>query len=715
MNRYREMVLAVVVAALAVMAVPAAAQQPAGSATANASAMVQIFVSKGYLTPAEAAEIQKAPNQAEANERMLRVFLAKGMLTPEEYNEASGGGAAAAAATGSTGARAVNASDATGSSPAAEDGRMVWPSTANWPTSPITLGTDPSDGATADASVIPAIAPPRVLPIGVPRDPKGIIPDIRLGSGAMINLYGFIKATAISDTTNSGGAVVGSNDFPLPLLQGDTGPNSGGQFRIKARSTRFGANFFWPLSGPDIILTGKIEMDFEGDYTAVNNRNVSSSRSSQVSLRHAWMRMDARLGDVPWFAEFGQDWSLLGSSIVPDYIESTNNGVAFGSIYERQPQIKTGIQLHAGSLKIQPEFAITWASFADSNLNTSSTATVLGSLGVAATGQQEQTREGAILGSASGQPGVQGRVVFDFPLNKSWKGVPNAEIVFSGGHAEAREIVQLAAIPKTGVAGLTFATNNLIPGETAPPTCSGPAPASGFSIQCYYPTGFQQSIPQNIGTMGIQLPTPWFTLWGNYFRGGDMRFFFAGILNSAFADTSGGSILTIPGSTTLTTPTGTTSIAQNVYSLSGDPFIFVNPGGTTACIAGTAPLTSCRAEYAPYRPIRGQGGFVQLGIPLSRIFGANPEGRNAGWRLYMAYGMDSAFSRDVIRSGGNNLDRTDYVPVSLRYKINKWAEIVNEFTWYDTRTADSKTVDYRGIPAHVNHDLRNEFGTIFTF
>jgi len=223
------------------------------------------------------------------------------------------------------------------------------------------------------------------------------------------------------------------------------------------------------------------------------------------------------------------------------------------------------------------------------------------------------------------------------------------------------------------------------------------------------------NIPQNIGTVGVQLPTPWFTLWGNYFRGGDMRFFFAGILNSAFVDTSGGSSISIPGSTTLSTPTGTTSIPQNVYSLSGDPITFVNPGGTTACIAGTATAGSCKAQFAPYRPIRGQGGFVQVGIPLSRIFRANPDGRNAGWRLYFAYGIDSAFSRDVIRSGGNNLDRTDYVPISLRYKINKWAELVNEFTWYDTRTADSKTVDYRGIPAHVNHDLRNEFGTIFTF
>ena len=700
----------VLIAVLADLAVPAWAQQPGAQAPPNASEMVQIFVSKGYLTTEEAAEIQKAPNAAEANQRMLEVFLAKGMLTPEEYSRASGKATPAAATTGASGAHVMNAS-AAGSPPvAAVSAPAAAEKTkpAEWPTSPVMVGTDPSDGTSADATVIPAIAPPRVLPIGTPRNPKGIIPDIKLGSGAMINLYGFLKATAIYDTTNSGGAVVGSNDFPLPLLQGDTGPNNGSQFRIKARSTRVGANFFWPINGPDITLTGKIEFDFEGDYTAVNNRNISSSRSSQPSLRFAWMRMDAKWGELPVFVQFGQEWSLIGTSIVPDYIESTNNGVGFGSIYERQPQIRTGVQFHAGSLKIQPEFALVWASFADANLNNSSTASVLGSAGVVPTGQQEQTREGAILGAASGQPGVQGRLVFDFPLNQSWKGVPNAEVIFSGGHSEATEIVPVGNIPTTGVAALTQATDATSNGLAAG-ACSGAAPAAGFSIRCYYPTGISMNVPQNIWTAGFQLPTPWFTLWGNYFHGGDMRFYFAGVLNSAFIDTEGAMPLTIPGANTLVTctnppactTTGTTSQTQSVFSLSGDPVSF-------RAVDGAAVVNR-------YRPIRGQGGFVQLGIPLSRIFGANPEGRNAGWRFFVAYGTDSAFARDVTRPGGNNIQRTDYVPISLRYRINRWAELVNEVTWYDTRLADTRTVLYRGIPARVNHDIRNEFGTIFTF
>jgi hypothetical protein len=691
---------------LAGLALPAGAQQVIAQAPPDP--VVQLFLSKGYLTQEEAASISRAATRSEADNRMLKIFLSKGLITQQEFDSAAAATLAPAAEAESSGAHLAAAS-------AGPVGVVAGPRSAPqprapaWPSSPVMAGTDPSGGASADASVIPAVAPPRVLPIGIPKDPKGIIPDLKLGSGAMLNVYGFLKATAIYDTTNSGGAVVGSNDFPLPLLQGDTGPNSGSQFRVKARSSRIGANFFWPINGPDITLTGKLEFDFEGDYTIVNNRNVSSSRSSQPSLRHAWMRMDAKLGEVPWFAEFGQDWTLLGSSIVPDYIESTNNGVAFGSIYERLPQIKTGLQFHAGELKIQPEFALVWASFADSNLNNSSTASLLGSQGVVPIGQQAQGREGAILGAASGQPGVQGRLVFDFPIHKSWKNVPNAEIIISGNHASAQEIVPLASIPKNGISGLTLATNAVITGEAAPPACSGPAPAAGFSIQCYFPTGLSRSLPQNIWTAGLQLPTPWFTLWGNYFRGGDMRFFFAGILNSAFVDTMGHTPLAIPGPTTLVTCTnppacttsGTTNVAQGVFSLSGDPISFVNINNG--------------AVVAPYRPIRGQGGFVQLGIPLSRIFGANPEGLNSGWCFFIAYGIDSAFSRDAIRAGGNNLDRTDYVPISLRYRVNKWAEIVNELTWYDTRTAESKTVDYRGFPAHVNHDVRNEFGTIFTF
>jgi len=699
MNRLIRFMLALALAVA--VAFPAAAQQAQSQTASNP--LVQLLQSKGILTAEEAATVRSASNSGEANERLAHLLLSKGLISQEEYNSTAAASAVSASATTTGGAHMVNAAVTTAPAPAPAAGTPDPPRSAVWPVSPGMVGYDPSDGTAADAAVIPAIAPIRVLPIGLPKDPKGIIPDIKLGSGAMINPYGFFKASAVYDSSNSGGGTFGNNDFPLPLLLGDTGPENGSQFHIKARSARFGANFFYPISGPNITLTAKIEFDWEGDYTVVNNRNISSVRSSQASLRLAWMRMDAKLGEVPWYAEFGQDWTLLGSSTTMDLFETTGFGVGFGNFYERLPQFKTGLQFTAGKVKIQPEFALVLGAFGDNNLNSSVNQTVLGSVSAVPIGQQNQGREGAILGSASGQPGVQGRIVFDFPLNTKWKGVPNAEIILSGGHSEAEEVVPVGNIPTTTIASLTTATGATPTGLSAT-ACTG-TPAAGFSIRCYYPTGLTLNLPQNAFTAEVQLPTPWVTIVTKYYRGGDLRFMFAGQLNTAFRDTQAGPVIAIPGSTTLVTSVGppvtTTNIAQSVLSYSGDTVTFSN-------VAGAAVVD-------PYRPIRGQGGVFQLGFPLSRIFGANPDGLNSGWTLYAGYGVDSAFARDVIRAGGNGLLRSDYVPVSLRYRINKWAQIVNEVTWYDTRTADSTVVLFRGVNAHVNHDWRNEFGTIFTF
>ena len=723
MNRLIRLILVMV--AVAALAIPVAAQQADHQTASNP--LVQLLQSKGILTAEEAATIRTASTTGEANERLAHLLLSKGLISQDEYNTTVAASAVSASANSASGARLMDAAvtPSPAPAPAAAAAAPVNPAKAvkmaEWPTSDMMVGYDNTDGATADAETIPAVAPVRVLPIGLPKDPKGIIPDIKLGSGIMINPYGFFKATAISDTTNSGGGTFGNNDFPLPLLLGDTGPNAGSQFRVAARTARFGANFYWPISGPNITLTGKLEFDWAGDYTVVNSTNISSTRTTQAQLRLAWMRMDYKFSnDTAWFAEFGQDWTMLASSTQYDVLQYTA-GVAQGNPYERIPQFKTGLQFTSGKLKIEPEVAITLGAFGDNNLNTSVTNALLGSASVVPTGFQNQGRFGAILGPDSGQPGVQGRIVFDFPLNSSWKGVPNAELIVSGGHAEATEVVPAANIPATDIP----ASVNL--------ACPGGAAAGSCSLRSFYPTGFTVSLPQNMFTVEAQLPTPWVTLVAKAYKGGDMRFMFAGVLNSAFADAMGGTAITVPpaelicvpgmpgctsavtggGATTATCTAGTAtvgtcydSIAQNAYSYSGDPITFATHA--TATVA--AP-----AYYEPYRPIRGYGGLAQLGFPLSRIFHANPDGRNAGWRLFVGYGVDAAYARDVIRSGGNNLQRDDIVPVSLRYKINRWAELVHETSWYDTRTADSKRVLFRGVDAHVNHDWRNEFGTIFTF
>jgi hypothetical protein len=176
---------------------------------------------------------------------------------------------------------------------------------------------------------------------------------------------------------------------------------------------------------------------------------------------------------------------------------------------------------------------------------------------------------------------------------------------------------------------------------------------------------------------------PWLTVVGKYYRGGDLRYFFQGQFNDVFTDLGGA------------TPIGTALSFAN----RSIPFGLV---GTTV-VAGSI------------QPIRGQGGFIQIGIPLSRVLHADPAGRDAGWTTYFTYGVDSAFARDVVRTGGNGLLRTDHASAQLRYRLNKWMSFVQETTYLDTRTADAVTRLYRGLPVHTVHAWRNEFGTIVTF
>ena len=496
--------------------------------------------------------------------------------------------------------------------------------------------------------MIPAVSPVRVLPIDLPKQ-GGLIPDIKLGSGAKLKLYGFFKASAIEDTANAGGANFGGDDFPLPLLQGDTGPTAGPEFHIKARSFRMGANFEWVPKDSPWTITGRLEYDFEGDFTNVNNRNISGVRSSTPGIRLAWARLDRKLGEVPWFAEFGQDWTILGSSTLPSLFETTGLGIAMGSFYERLPQFRTGVQFNSGRFKIQPEGAIVLPVAGNSTLTA-----------------DQRARFGDRAGSDSNQPGIQGRVVFQFPLSTTWKGVAPAQIIFSGGHARFNEIIPVGNLPTTAVAGAT--------------TCATPP----CSVKSFFPRGLQLNTPQNIWTSEVQLPTPWVTFVAKYYNGGDMRFYFAGQLADVFADLQG--VPAIIGAA----GTGT--------SFSGRAFQF----GLTAGGAIVPPVL---------RPVHGQGGFAEVSFPLSRIFHADPEGHNAGWVLHAGYGTDRTRARDSRRSNG--LIRTDLESASLTYKLNAWVSFVNEASYIITRASNVKT--FRGIPAFAAHEWRNEFGTVFTF
>src|SRR5229473_1686774 len=224
--------------------------------------LVRILQAKGILTAEEAAQISQASSASDADRGLAKLLLMKGVISQADYDQ-----------TVDTPGM-INASNAGTSSPTAI--AAVYRVPLNNAASAAPARTPPPE----QPKVIPAVAPVRVLPIDVPKQ-GGLIPDIKLGSGASVKLYGFFKASAVSDTASSGGVNFGSNDFPLPLLLADTGPTSDPQFHVKARSFRVGSQFEWVPKNSNLVLTGKVEADYEGDFTNANSVNISSVRNGQ--------------------------------------------------------------------------------------------------------------------------------------------------------------------------------------------------------------------------------------------------------------------------------------------------------------------------------------------------------------------------------------------------------------------------------------------------
>jgi len=106
---------------------------------------------------------------------------------------------------------------------------------------------------------------------------------------------------------------------------------------------------------------------------------------------------------------------------------------------------------------------------------------------------------------------------------------------------------------------------------------------------------------------------------------------------------------------------------------------------------------------APQRPVRGQGGFVQLGFPLSRLAHADPKGRNAGWTAYVYYGFDEALQRDARRFVPVR-GRSDLFSGNLQYKLNSWVTFAFEQGYYRTRAAN-RSAD-RGVAQQDYSSLR---------
>ncbi|MGB7896468.1 MAG: hypothetical protein WCF89_03340, partial [Candidatus Sulfotelmatobacter sp.] len=526
-------------------------------------------------------------------------------------------------------------------------------------------------------AVVPAIAPVRVFPVDAPK--TGGLLGLKVGPVTLAP-YGFVKATVVHDSSDPDG-----DDFPFPGIWLNAGPNStfntgpteDPEVHVKARSTRFGLNFEWPDISKNLTLTGKIEGDFEGNFSEVDNRDVSSIRSNEPQLRLAFVRLDYHASEnTDIFFIGGQDWTLFGSGALMNIVETTFNGAFWGNIWERSPQLRGGfIQTldKEHNVNLEGQFGVMMPS----------TGQILKLGDAAGNGLAAQLGQGEREGADADRPELEARAALSYQLDPA-KGVAPAQIALAGFHSRRTSIV-----PNSSYC-------------LAPPCAANTTPIPA-NYDHAFPNGFEASSTMWGGQIVAQLPTRWFTLVATAYRGGDLRFYFGDQINTFATDVSG-----------LTGIVG--------------PFTTAD-GGPLAAAGGAVLGTNAAGQVvvAPQRPIRAFGGFIQLGLPLSRWFNANPHGHNAGWQLSFTLGKDQVNDRDLNNPGfvaAYNGGGTAPLPLlmgksaigTLYYKLNNWATFAFEQSVYATRAKDGiplYTID--GQPSNEWQDHRTEFGPIFTF
>lgn len=721
MTRRLSLVLAVVLA-FGLVSLAAAQQQDQTKAAPNP--LVQLLQNKGVLTTQEAAAINQAATPAEQQERLTQLLYSKGIITQDEYKT-----------TAAAEASRVSDSQGTRLLPAAAHVSAGEPEPA--------MAMPPQ--APAAPAVIPAVAPVRVL-TNEPPKVGGLVPDIKLGSGAKLKLYGFIKSTAAYDSSNPmnigfelpgiGAPVPSNGTFPTAIPAGltsvlalpgvgnnDSGPNGSPTFFLKASATRVGANFEWPdLAGSNNTLTGRIEADFEGNFSRAQNRNVSNFRTRMLSIRLAWARIDHKFSDnTTGFILAGADWTPFGSSNFANLLETEGGAAYFGSLYEREAQIRLGLWHNFGGSRnftIGIEPALAPAQFAN----------LPGDVGV-------QLGVGERQGLDSGNPELSGRVVLQFQLDKA-KGVAPAQINVSGMWAKRREIVNRTSIANAFcVPGVTVTVTTLgVPTSAAVAECATRTAAQTSIVNqllAAFPQGATASSQRWGADGGIQLPTRYMTLMARYYTGADMTWYFAGQVLKEFNDNRIGLLNNSVGGV-FSSMTG-----------AGYPAAFsIDASPPNVAFGWSAATSSWRV--IPQRPFRAVGGQTQISFPLSRLFNANPAGRNAGWVLAFTAGTDQVKRRDILASTGTgttlnalgtavnatgNRNRSDMVAGTLTWKINQFATFGYESSVYLTRSTCAGTgvsttpfgtpvcgsTLFRGFATRYWHDWRNEFGPIFTF
>jgi len=614
-----------------------AVAQSQNSSQNSATPLVRVLQAKGILTAEEVAQLSQASSASDADSRLAKLLLSKGIISQTDYNQMLGAPSVVTASSPNSGAPNListvyhvpgTAAVASAAAPAVASNAPI-----------VTVDSDqqqvpPSQTASVSPTTISAANPIRPLPVGGIK--KGELKPAITVAGVGITPYGFLKATFVHDSSSPGG-----DDFPLPGFLGDTGPNAAPEFHVKARASRFGTNFEWGDRDPNLTITGKLEMDFEGNFNRSDNRNLSSIRSSNVGIRLAFGRVDYKFSNADTFsALFGQDWTPFTSSTLPNILETTGVGIGFGVLWERAPQMRFGWTHNFGAFQLMPEIAVVLPAVGD----VPSAANLSNQLGY-----------GERQGPDSASPQLEGRLVGQWQLDHA-PGVAPAELIVSFEEGSRTAIVLGSAVPT--------------------------------AYHAAFPTGARVGSPTNGVTFEWQLPTHWVTLVGKVYSGSDLRYYFGGQLFSNY---------------------------NSVFGLKNTADALSIDGGSTVVFGTNA---SGNAVVAPELPVRARGGFAQIGLPLSRWFGSDPEGRNAGWSLYGMYGTDQANTNDLAKAApGGSRARSDMTVGTLNYKLNKWVSFSFEQSLYRTRanTAVPTLPLFMGLHQHEWRDLRSEGGAIFSF
>ena len=132
---------------------------------------------------------------------------------------------------------------------------------------------------------------------------------------------------------------------------------------------------------------------------------------------------------------------------------------------------------------------------------------------------------------------------------------------------------------------------------------------------------------------------------------------------------------------------------------------------------------------APQRSVRGYGGFVNVGFPLSRWFNADPRGHNAGWQLLFQAGLDAANAHDfrLLHDGAvppvlkeHSWERLLCTTSSTNIVLSPMrSRCIRSYAQRATAGADAGTYIGAATGALAGErmwkDRREEFGPIFTF